>query len=243
MWLSRTLLHPIMSQLADAGGKSDHKSERKACQEPLHGPWRLSQKRSVGTAPQHTRLTPVPPSGRGCKCPAERGSDRWSTSRTSEGSDVVGGRQPPAARAGPGGRTFAKIKSGSRVREGAAPSRGPRGRSYAAQPPRHQRSIQCPPPPPPEGCPPPPPPGPPAYAQPLSPWRQVPGSTAVATDSNRPQPLRQPPPTACLTASGAASEVPSLLTHPLPPPPPTDDEMTMTSAAGQFWPIFTAFDP
>ena len=30
------------------------------------------------------------------------------------------------------------------------------------------------------------------------------------TDSNRPQPLRQPPPTACLTASGAASAVPSL---------------------------------
>ena len=31
------------------------------------------------------------------------------------------------------------------------------------------------------------------------------------TDSNRPQPLGQPPPTACLPASGAASEVPSLL--------------------------------
>ena len=30
---------------------------------------------------------------------------------------------------------------------------------------------------------------------------------AFVTDSNRPQPLRQPPPTACLTASGAASEV------------------------------------
>ena len=37
---------------------------------------------------------------------------------------------------------------------------------------------------------------------------------AFATDSNRPQPLWQPPPTACLTASGAASEVPSLLMHP-----------------------------
>ena len=34
------------------------------------------------------------------------------------------------------------------------------------------------------------------------------------TDSNRPQPLWQPPPTACLTASGAASEVPSLSPHP-----------------------------
>ena len=33
---------------------------------------------------------------------------------------------------------------------------------------------------------------------------------AFITDSNRPQPLRQPPPTACLTASGAASEAPSL---------------------------------
>ena len=34
---------------------------------------------------------------------------------------------------------------------------------------------------------------------------------AFATNSNRPQPLWQPPPTACLTASGAASEAPSLL--------------------------------
>ena len=46
-----------------------------------------------------------------------------------------------------------------------------------------------------------------AYAQPLFPWRQAPTSTAFVTDSNRPQPLRQPPPTACLTAPGAASEV------------------------------------
>ena len=37
---------------------------------------------------------------------------------------------------------------------------------------------------------------------------------AFVTDNNRPQPLWQPPPTACLTASGAASEVPSLLMHP-----------------------------
>ena len=40
----------------------------------------------------------------------------------------------------------------------------------------------------------------------------------LATDRNRPQPLWQPPPTACLTASGAASEVPSLLMHPCPCP-------------------------
>ena len=40
---------------------------------------------------------------------------------------------------------------------------------------------------------------------------------AFVTDSNRPQPLWQPPPTACLTASGAASEVPSLLMQPFPP--------------------------
>ena len=39
---------------------------------------------------------------------------------------------------------------------------------------------------------------------------------ALVTDSNRPQPLGQPPPTACVTASGAASEVPSLLMHPCP---------------------------
>ena len=36
------------------------------------------------------------------------------------------------------------------------------------------------------------------------------------TDSNRPQPLWQPPPTTCLTASGATSDVPSLLIHPCP---------------------------
>ena len=37
--------------------------------------------------------------------------------------------------------------------------------------------------------------------------------------TNRPQPLLKPPPTACLTASGAASEVPSLPMQPLPHPP------------------------
>ena len=57
-------------------------------------------------------------------------------------------------------------------------------------------------------------PGHPGYAQPLSPRRQVPASMAFVTDSNRPQSLGQPPPTACLTASGAASDVPSLLMHP-----------------------------
>ena len=39
-------------------------------------------------------------------------------------------------------------------------------------------------------------------------------SVAFGTDSNHPQPLWQPPPTACLTASRATSEVPSLLMHP-----------------------------
>ena len=61
-----------------------------------------------------------------------------------------------------------------------------------------------------------PPPGRPAYAQPLSPSRQVPVSTALVPDGNRPQPLWQPPPTACPTARGTASEVPSLLMHPCP---------------------------
>ena len=41
---------------------------------------------------------------------------------------------------------------------------------------------------------------------------------AFVTDSNRPQPLWQPP-TACLTASGAASEAPSLPMCPCLPPP------------------------
>ena len=42
---------------------------------------------------------------------------------------------------------------------------------------------------------------------------------AFVTDSNRPQPVWQPPPNARLTASGAASDVPSLLMR--PPPTPT----------------------
>ena len=39
-------------------------------------------------------------------------------------------------------------------------------------------------------------------------------ATVPLTDNNRPQPLWKPPPTACLTASGAASDVPALLMHP-----------------------------
>ena len=71
------------------------------------------------------------------------------------------------------------------------------------------------------GYPPPPPPS----TQPTPSHclrRQVPASMAFVTDSNRPQPLQQPPPTACPTGSVAASEVPSLLTLPRPPPPPLE---------------------
>ena len=72
-----------------------------------------------------------------------------------------------------------------------------------------------------------PPPGRPAYAQPLFLCRQVLASIAFVTGSNDPQPLWQPPPSACLTASGAASKVPPLLMHPWgPPPPPTFLEVT-----------------
>ena len=60
--------------------------------------------------------------------------------------------------------------------------------------------------------------GRPAYAQPLSPSQQMPAS--MVTNSNCPQPLRQPPPTACLTASGAASKVLPFKAS-LPAPPPT----------------------
>ena len=54
-------------------------------------------------------------------------------------------------------------------------------------------------------------PGRPAYAQPPSPSRLVPASMEFVTDSNRPQPFWRPPPTACLTISGATFEAPSLL--------------------------------
>ena len=61
-----------------------------------------------------------------------------------------------------------------------------------------------------------PPPPPPAQPMPshCPPDGKCPASMTFVTDSNRPQPLWQPPPTACLTASGAASEAPSLLMHP-----------------------------
>ena len=64
---------------------------------------------------------------------------------------------------------------------------------------------------------PPHPPGHPAYAQPLS-TADGKRHLAFITDSNRPQPLWHPPPTADLTASGAASEVLSRPMHPYPPP-------------------------
>ena len=65
------------------------------------------------------------------------------------------------------------------------------------------------------------PPPPPSRAPSLCPATVplTPASTFV-TDSNRPQPLRQPPPTACLTASRTAFEVPSLPVHLCPHPPP-----------------------
>ena len=70
-----------------------------------------------------------------------------------------------------------------------------------------------------------PPPPPLRGAQPMPshcpPQCQVPGSMVFVTDSNRPQPLWQPPPTACPTAAGATSEVPSLLMHPWPAPTPS----------------------
>ena len=53
---------------------------------------------------------------------------------------------------------------------------------------------------------------------------------ALVTDTNRPQPLRQPPPTAGLTACGAASEVPALLMHPCQPPYPCGDTPSSKAA-------------
>ena len=48
----------------------------------------------------------------------------------------------------------------------------------------------------------------------MQPWGRGGVLVAFVTDTNRPQPLRHPPPTACLTASGATSEAPSLLMQP-----------------------------
>ena len=70
-----------------------------------------------------------------------------------------------------------------------------------------------------EGGSPPPPSGRPAYAWPLPPRPQAPAPMAFVTDNNRAQPLWKPPPTAYLTAPGAAAEVPSLLKHPSARPP------------------------
>ena len=47
--------------------------------------------------------------------------------------------------------------------------------------------------------------------------KKMPASMAFVTHSNRPQPLWQPPPIACLTASGAASRFSCRLMHPWPP--------------------------
>ena len=74
-----------------------------------------------------------------------------------------------------------------------------------------------------------------ALPVPLSPQRQVPASTAFATDSNRPQPLWQPPPTACLTASRATSEVPSLLMHPWGCPQPTRSSPSRHGPGHRLW--------
>ena len=68
----------------------------------------------------------------------------------------------------------------------------------------------------------PPPPLPLQGAQPTPshcpPNGRCPASLAFVTGSNRPQPRWQHPPTAYVTASGAASEAPSLLMHPWPEP-------------------------
>ena len=59
----------------------------------------------------------------------------------------------------------------------------------------------------------------------------MPGSTAFITDGNRPQPPRQPPPTACLTASGAASEAPFPFNASLPPSPAPTAPSTVCALA------------
>ena len=59
-------------------------------------------------------------------------------------------------------------------------------------------------------------PPPPSRAPSLCPATVPLTASAGLTDSNRPQPLWQPPPTAWPTAAGAASEVPSLRMHSYP---------------------------
>ena len=75
-----------------------------------------------------------------------------------------------------------------------------------------------------------PPPPPPAMPSPLQAAQPMPSHCPpdgkcqrewhFVTDSNRPQPVRQPPPTACLTAFGAASECLPVQYIPAPAPPP-----------------------
>ena len=60
---------------------------------------------------------------------------------------------------------------------------------------------------------------------------------AVVINSNRPQPLWQPPPTACLTAPGAAFEALSLLMHPWGGG--GHDVVLLSAAAGACWRLAT----
>ena len=77
-------------------------------------------------------------------------------------------------------------------------------------------------------------PAPLQYAQPLSPRRQVPASMALVTDSNRSQPLWQPPqPPAYPPLGPPLRPLPSLLMHPCPPaPPPADVPMWVVKGRG-----------
>ena len=81
----------------------------------------------------------------------------------------------------------------------------------------------------------PPPPWAPAYAQPLSPKRQVPASMAFVTDSNCPQPIWQPPPKKTKLTVGEISSGDFLAQIFGTQPPPTPTSLPIhPSAWGRF---------
>ena len=170
-----------------------------------------TEREPPATKASHHRGTPAPP--RAATHPI------YVVGRPAQDGQLSPSRRPGPAPPQAFGAHGGPVRCRRHTRHDPRPARGsgtaPPGLPPNVNPKPSNASLR---PPPPQGMhwkgggPPPPPSGQPASV-PLTPM-------AFVTDGNRSQPLCQPPPTAYLTASGAASEVRSLLMHPCPPPPP-----------------------